>query len=307
MKELIQKHKNKLVIISPMLTLALLVFGAFYILAISNGVGQAGSNVPAVHNIALDQFNNLDIKAKAFVVYDATDRRVVYSRNEMSQLPLASLTKIMSAIVALDISDRDTIIDIGANDAGLVPGRWRLGDLLKFTLVASSNSGINTISGELSSLKNFLGGEKHFLELMNTKAKSLGLDQTYYLNESGLDINESLAGAYGSPIDMALLFDYALKTDPDIFGATKYDSVLINSIDGYSESALNTNTRVSEISNLVASKTGFTDLAQGNLVIAFDVKKGHRVVVVVMGSTQDGRFADTDMLVKAALAYYSLI
>ncbi len=307
------EHKNKIALVTSLLLLIILISGAFFILSLGNNQTYEVNN-SAARIIALQQFQNLDIKAKAYIVYDATNKQIVYAKNETAQLPLASLTKIMSAVVALDIATKDTIIEVTPNSSfnpndrnALMPGKWKLGDLLRLTLVASSNSGINTISDELSTIQNFLGGEKHFLELMNTKAVALGLHQTYFLNESGLDVDSSLAGGYGSPIDVAKLFDFAVAKDPDIFGATRYDSIMINSTDGTTERALNTNNTVSQIRGLVSSKTGFTDLAQGNLAIAFDIDQKTRVIVVVLGSTQDGRFTATGQLTRASLAYYSLI
>lgn len=306
MEELIQIHKNKIIIALPIFLLFFIILGGFYISSLPTGELRVVEEKASLnYDLALKQFENLDIKAKAFVVYDADKRKVIYSKNELAQLPLASLTKVMSAIVALDLADRETIIDVkidnnyNPNDRyALTPGKWKLGDLLRLTLISSSNSGINVISEQLS---------PRFVELMGRKAEALGLRQTYFLNESGLDINESLAGAYGSPLDMARLFDYALENNSDILGATKYNSISINSTEGYTGIGQNTNQNVSQIKELVASKTGFTDLAQGNLAIAFDINQNTRVVVVVMGSTQDGRFSDAEILTKAVLAYYSLL
>ncbi len=312
----LEKHKFKIWILGPLLLLGLLILGAIAVLlfGISNS-GTSSAVMPALNKVADEQFKNLPVQAKSYIVYDATSKQVIYSKNALAQLPLASITKVMSALVALDLAPEDAIIQVrpGAlssnpNDkAALIPGQWRLADLLRYTLISSSNSGINTISDALSTSQNFLGGEQHFVELMNDKAKTLGLHQTYFLNESGLDVDTSLAGAYGSANDVAHLFDYALTKYPDIFGATKYDSIIINSSDGNTESGTNTNTSASQIKGLVASKTGFTELAGGNLAIAFDVDTGHRAIVVVLGSTQDGRFSDTLLLTHATLAYYSLI
>ena len=301
MKQIIQRHKNKIIFTSPILLLALLIFGALYFSSYKSPLPP--KDIPDDNkSAALQNFKNLEIKAQAFVIYDATQKRIIYSRNELAQLPLASSTKIMSTLAALDIADKNLIIDVRSdsrfdrvNDkSSLLPGGWKLSDLLKLTLVSSSNSGINIISDQLPPL----------LEFMNQKATSLGLNQTYFLNESGLDIDENLSGAYGSALDMAILFDYAIKISPDVLGATKYNSITINSIEGYSETRSNTNPIVSQIEGLVASKTGLTDLAGGNLVIAFNVKEKNRIIIVVLGSTQDGRFRDTEILTKATLDYY---
>ncbi len=314
MNQFLQKHKNKIAILLPSLVLFFLICGAFYFASKTGNISVISIN-NFQDTIAAKQFSNLNIQAKAYVVYDSNQRRIIYAKNPVSQLPLASLTKIMSSLVALDIADKSTIITVPANNpfyntndkTSISPGRWRLDDLLRLTLVSSSNEGINTVANQLSTRGNFLGGEKHFIELMNQKAKMFGLDQTFFINESGLDVNSSLAGSYGSAIDVARLFDFAINTYPNIFTATKYGSIVINSTDGNSETAFNTNSAVSNINGLIASKTGFTELAQGNLAIAFDLDPKKRIVIVVLGSTQDARFTDIETLSRATLAYYSLI
>ncbi len=302
MKHLVQKHKGKIIFATPIFLLVILIFGALYVLSFE--AREPLENKVDEYKIIREQFKDLDIRAKAFVVYDSSHKKIIYARNRLAQLPLASLTKIMSTLIALEIAGGDTIIEIRAenkisnvNDRySLIPGSWKLRDLLKLTLVSSSNSGIGIISDRLSLLQEFPTGEDYFVLLMNKKAKALGLNQTYFLNESGLDLSDSLAGAYGSATDMVTLFDYAIRYDPDIFGATKYDSIVINSVEGNSEAVPNTNKSVSEISGLVASKTGLTELAGGNLVIAFDTKDGSRIIVVILGSTQDDRFLDAENL-----------
>ncbi len=95
---------------------------------------------------------------------------------------------------------------------------------------------------------------------------------------------------------------YILENHPEILEATKYQTINISSLDKI-HTAKNTNVDVNQIPGLLASKTGYTDMAGGNLGIAFDSSIGRPVVVVVLGSTMDGRFQDVSKLVKASLTY----
>ena len=313
-KELTQKHKNKIVAASVIILAALFIFIVLYLFS-SNRIQKKMEIEKKIDNAALQLFQNLDIKAKAFVVYDGTEGRLIYAKNGNAQLPLASLTKVMSVLIALDLAPKDSLIEVKSNSEflksnnknALSPGQWKLVDMLSLILVSSSNIGINTIASELSARQQFVGGDAQFIRLMNTKARNLGLNQTFFLNASGLDINATLSGGYGSAIDMARLFEYALIKAPEVISSTKFNSIVINSAEGKSNAVENTNPDVSAIKGLVASKTGFTELAGGNLAIAFEVNSGRRVIVVVLGSTQNDRFTDTALLTHAAIAYYSII
>ncbi len=301
--QILEKHKTKIIIASPVLLIILFTALAIFVLSLSRP--EVNVEPGKKEMSALKVFSNLNLDAHAFVVYSSNSKKIIYSKNESAQLPLASLAKVMSALVALDLGSRDTIIPVNGDDG--INRRWRLDDLLRLTLVTSSNSDIEAISSELSSKINLLGGNIDYVRLMNDKARDIGLMQTFFLNESGLDLNTDLSGAYGSAKDVSTLFDFAIKSAPDIFGTTKFNSITIKSADGFPLSAPNTNQTVSRIPGIVASKTGLTDLAGGNLAVAFDVDQVNRIIIVVLGSTQEGRFTDVEKLSKSVLTYYSSI
>lgn len=257
-------------------------------------------------------FANLDLKAKAVYVLDITKNEVAYSKNESTQLPLASLTKIMTALTAVDNLANNEEITIRKEflveegDSGLLANEsWQLKDLVDFSLITSSNDGARSIASVIGAsvlqTEDYDLGRKEFILKMNKKAQELGLYQTYFINESGLDI-ENVSGGYGSAEDMAELMKHILVKKPRLLEATKYPTTTISSFDA-SHTAKNTNLDINQIPGILASKTGFTDLAGGNLVIAFDASIGRPIVIVVLGSTQDGRFEDITALVKASLAY----
>jgi D-alanyl-D-alanine carboxypeptidase len=83
--------------------------------------------------------------------------------------------------------------------------------------------------------------------------------------------------------------------------ATTYDSLQFSSLDGVAYLAENTNIIAKTVPGLLASKTGYTDLAGGNLAIAFDAGLAHPVIVVVLGSSQEGRFTDVEKLIAASV------
>ncbi len=258
-----------------------------------------------------DTFENLQIEAKAAYVWDINTREALFKKNADEQLPLASLAKIMTAITVADQVPKGTVvtIDRGAltteGDTGLLSGeQWRLRDLLEFTLLVSSNDGAEALAAVANArTSQSSSSSPSFITSMNKKAQDIGLTQSYFSNPSGLDTDAHHSGAYGSARDMARLFEYGLKNIPAALEATTYSDMKITSLSGFIHDAKNTNVLIDKIPSLIASKTGFTNLAGGNLVIAFEAGPAKQIVVAVLGSTYEGRFNDVEKLVWATLAH----
>ncbi len=262
---------------------------------------------------ASSAYDNLSLLAQSAYVLDSKTGKPLFSKNGDSQLPLASLTKIMTAVTAVSLLPRDTVLTIASSslkeegDSGLFADeRWRLEDLLDFTLLQSSNDGANAIAavaGAFGKSARADSSREEFVRAMNDKALALGLTQTYFLNPTGLDETENISGGYGSARDMSVLFYHAIKTYPSLFGGTRHESREFDSLSNLKHKVKNTNTFVNAIPSLLGSKTGYTDLAGGNLTVAFDAGPDRPIVLTVLGSTEQGRFEDAEKLVWATLEY----
>jgi D-alanyl-D-alanine carboxypeptidase len=261
-----------------------------------------------------DPFTNINLEAKAAYVYDVADQNVLYALHEHDELPLASLTKLMTAITATQILPPGTTITIGKDDinqegdSGLFIGeRWRLSDIIGFTLTTSSNDGASAIATVAGSKgQNIYGvsdeeSQQKFVEQMNTNARALNLPGMHFFNPMGLDVNQEISGGYGTARDVALLMAHALKTIYPDLELTSHERIPVASLDNFRHIATNTNESIGSVPALMASKTGYTDLAGGNLVIAFDAGIMHPIIVAVLGSTVEGRFKDVEKLSWAAL------
>lgn len=262
----------------------------------------------------LDAFTKLKLKAKAVSVYDVNSGRTIFAINSDTQLPLASITKLMTALTAVELLGEDSKITIKSEflreegDSGLaISESWNLKDLLDFSLVSSSNDGARSVASVIGAAKlnspDYDLGRKQFIEKMNVKAKDIGLKQAFFVNETGLDVGD-VSGGYASATDVSNLMKYLIQKHPEVIEATRYESLNIKS-DSKNHKAQNTNDIVNSIPGLIASKTGFTDLAGGNLVIAFDASLNKPIIVTVLGSTQNGRFEDVQKLVNASLEYFA--
>lgn len=271
-------------------------------------------NAPAPAEIAAsvaasDAFEKLSISAKSAIVIDLTNGKTLFAHNPDAQLPLASLAKIPLAIVVSEVLPPDAILSIPQNTSPLGSAehlgkgeRWRVRDIIDFTLVASSNGGADILAkaadGPLRARYRDAPEGNAAIWRMNQLARELGLSRTYFLNASGLDESNTISGAYGSARDVANLFAYAEYSHPSIFSGTAESGLNLVSANGRGKtSAFNTNEALSDIPGLAMGKTGITDLAGGNLAIVFDVGLAHPVVIVVLGSTREGRFEDMRLLV----------
>ena len=257
-------------------------------------------------------FQNLSLGAKSALVMDPVSGEVLFAKNESEILPLASIAKIMTAYVSHKILEKDQEIVItpyateALGEYGFEIGdTWTKTDLTNATLVKSANDGARALA--IESGKDFTTSpeessqERAFIDLMNRTAQELDFTSLSFENASGLD-KGSRASALGSAEDVAKLFTYITQEDQSILESTTYDDFR-TSVGGYNYRYLNTNSIINQIPNVIASKTGFTDLAGGTLGIVYDSGLNQPIVIVVLGSTREGRFGDVHGLIKATEGY----
>ncbi len=268
-------------------------------------------NPPAAKIIQKDNpFAGIEIGAKSAIVWDAKENSILFSKNKSAQLPVASLAKIMTTLVVLDEGVATTTVEKKAvmeeGDSGLLTGElWEVKNLAKLTLVASANDGASSLSNAwllAKSANTETAGNQLFVDAMNEEAESLQLSETYFLNETGLDVSAALSGGYSSAENIARLFYHAAVSYPEVFEATGQKRLSVESLGNKTHTVKNTNEYAEQFPGIVASKTGFTDLAGGNLVVMIDIGINHPVVAVVLGSTTEGRFVDVKKLIEAAIS-----
>lgn len=288
-------------------------------------VGGAGIFVALVPSVAYEEpqtqlaaaaarrsepFNDIELSATSAYVYDIRRDSELFGKNASAQLPLASITKVMLVLAAAEVLDPDATITISREavekgGGGLTWGEeWNIRDLIDFTLITSSNTGAEALGQAAQPLlaEKYPEGSHANATIwrMNAIAQSLGMQETYFLNATGLDESQTQAGAQGSARDVAAMFAYALRTNPELFAGTTHTDVALGPTNFPERSAHNTNNALSDIDGLLMGKTGTTDLAGGNLAIAFSAAEERPIVVVVLGSTPEGRFEDVKKLVEAA-------
>lgn len=305
--------------LSVALGLLVLVFGITYIGATQTltkstspdvYVEETPSDTQKAQSFA-NIFNTTSIQARAALVWDVKNQRALFNKNADDQLPLASITKLMTALVAYELLNPQDKITISVDDlktigdSGLIDGeKFTLRNLIDLTLISSSNDGATAIGASAAhAIDPTKDPETVFVKAMNLKAEELGLTKTSFKNSTGLDISESLAGASGSARDVSLLMEYIITHITDAVALTNLGMKTIKNESGEYHLAENTNEVVEDIDGLIASKTGYTALSGGNLVVAFNAGLNRPIIITVLGSSQSGRFIDTLALIKKVEEY----
>lgn len=246
------------------------------------------------------------LSASAAYVWDVRAQRALYQKNADEVLPLASITKLMTALVAYELVTENTEVAVPlsgirqAGNSGLAAGETLDAESLsQLALISSSNDAAYSLA---ASVGNLLGGAEpisQFVAGMNIRAEELGLATMSFKNTTGLDLSPSEPGAVGSARDVTFLMEHIINNHPEIISATRIDNTRIYNREGAYHEAANTNPLVNDIPNLLGSKTGYTDLAGGNLTVAFDAGLNRPIIVTVLGSTRNERFTDVTTLIEA--------
>ncbi len=228
------------------------------------------------------------LTASAWILYDATSDVVLASERADEERPMASVTKVMTALVVrerLGMRDRirisETAAGVGESEVGLVAGeRWTVRDLLYALLVRSANDAAVALAEEVG------GSIAGFADLMNAKAAELGLEHSHFTNPHGLDQSDH----YSSAGDLAIMTRELLE-DPILATMVRTRLVVFKpSPNGAARTMANTNKLLGEYPGIAGVKTGFTGRAGLVLISALETPS-RTLIGVVLGSEE--HFADS--------------
>ncbi len=233
------------------------------------------------------------IDARAAVLFDTRSGRFLYQKDIYKPVPIASLTKLMTAVVVLENVDlnRDIQVpvedlNVDGNGADLVKGeKIRGNDLLKLMLIESSNDAALVFGTE---------AQKQGVDLvkkMNNKALELGMNSTRFTNPAGLDDN-----ALSTAADLVKLVEYISKYHKPVWDILKTKSLDIASSDGaVIHHVVNTDQLLGKIPDIIGGKTGFTPVALGMMMLVINVDNGvSNLIGVILGSSD--RFSEISKL-----------
>jgi len=232
------------------------------------------------------------IWAKKKVAIDAESGRVLYEDGMLAKQPIASLTKLMTALVLAEtISDWEEIVTISSHAASaggagvdfLSGEKFTTGDLFKAMVMNSDNTAARALA------EHFGGSEEKFTELMNKKANDLGLKNTKFADVSGLDDENSYSCAY----DIAVVAREALKY-PIIWETMRIPShieIVSRDVSSTPHRVGNTNKLLGEYGKMVGGKTGFT-YNSGYCLLMVGEEKERKVIGVVLDAGKLQRWAE---------------
>lgn len=254
--------------------------------------------------------NSADLapNAKSAILIEASTGKILYQKNATEELAPASMTKIMSMLLIMEAIEKGQItlkdqINISENAASMGGSQLflqanqtaKVEDLLKGIAIASGNDAVVAMAEKLG------GTEANFVNMMNKKAKELGLKNTEFKNPHGLDAE----GHHSSAKDMAIMARELVKHEMILNYTSVYEEYLTKS-DGTELWMVNTNKLVKFYDGVDGLKTGFTQTA-GYCLTATAMKNNMRLISVVMGEdTSANRSTDTVALLNYGFNSYKL-
>ncbi len=257
---------------------------------------------------SLPKVENLEIGAKAAISAEIDKKgkvRVLFSKNPSQKLAIASLTKLMTALAVFDLkgsydlSKEIRISKKAVNQEGvskysdLKEGKYlTVNSLLHVMLMESSNDAAYALTGPV--------GKEGFTDLMNLYAKDLGLENTSFVNPTGLEPDDPLKPINLSTTeDLVSLTEYVLENYPRIFEITNMISYEVLTPEGISHHFIekNTNRLLAEFPQIIGGKTGWTPKAQGCLLIILKKPESEKYFINIVLGSKD-RFTDMRKIIK---------
>ena len=248
----------------------------------NNQVSTLGLWFPYFDKVLGGSIEKPEISAKSALTYDLTTNRVIFSKNQDERLPIASLTKVMTAIVALENKKPDDkyVVKksdlVGENSMGLTENEiLTLEDLLYGLILMSGNDAAETISD------NYSMGRSGFITAMNDKTKSLGLKNTNFTNPSGL---EGDGDQYSTAEDLLVITKYAMNFPLFAKVAETFEYSIPYSFEHKAFYLQNETNLLTSYPGVKGIKTGFTPEAELCLITYLE-HENHRIIGVLLGSS----------------------
>ena len=252
-----------------------------------------------------------EVAAKSALLMDVATGTVIYESNSHEPLAPASVTKVMTMLLIMEAIDSGKIRwedMVTASEAAAAKGGSQIylkvgetmsvADMVKSIAVSSANDCACAMAEHL------VGSEAAFVEQMNARAKELGMENTHFVNCTGLDDSEEAKEHKTSAYDIALMSRQLLKYHPDI---TKYTTIWMDTVRDGTFGLSNTNKMIRFYSGATGLKTGFTSGA-GYCLSASAQREGLNLIAVVMGcETSKDRFAACKSMLDYGFANFAVI
>ncbi len=253
----------------------------------------------------------LDVAGKSALLMDVATGQVLYEQNAHEPLPPASVTKVMTMLLVMEAIDSGKIgwnDMVTASEAAAAKGGsqiyLKVGETMSVTDMVKSIAVSSANDCACAMAEHIAGSESAFVQLMNQRAKELGMNDTNFVNCTGLDDGEEAKDHKTSAYDIAVMSRQLLKYHPDI---KKFTTIWMDTVRDGAFGLSNTNKLVRFYSGATGLKTGFTSGA-GYCLSASAQRSGMELVAVVMGcETSAERFAACKSMLDYGFANFALI
>ena len=249
----------------------------------------------------------LTLTSHAALLMEKTTGQILYAQNEHEARPPASVTKIMTVLLTMEAIDSgrialDDMVTVSAYAAGmggsqvfLAEGeQMSVDDLLKAVCVSSGNDAAVALAEHVA------GVTELFVEQMNNRARELGMNDTHFVNCTGLTAEGHVTSAY----DIALMSRELLLHHPEV---RNYTTIWMDTLRSGTFGLSNTNKLIRFYDGATGLKTGFTQEA-GYCISATAERDGMELIAVIMkGNTSDSRNADAKTLLNYGFSTYALV
>ncbi len=228
--------------------------------------------------------DGLQITAKAALFVETKTGQVLFAKNPREKLPIASLAKVMTVLVALENKKMDEKYLVSERAAGMEPDKMlliageklTLKELLDGIFLISANDAAEVLAEETT------GDRDEFLRLMNDKAKQLGMKDSYLVNPTGLD--EDTGSSYSTVYDLAVLTRFLIRRFPEVVEISRQEHIFLPQTEEHQDYDMYSGINLlTTYPGVVGFKTGFTPEA-GLTLITLARKNNHEVIGVLLGS-----------------------
>ena len=259
-----------------------------------------------------DAGESLELYARSAVLMDGDSGRILFEKNGSDPRPMASTTKIMTCILALEASDPSRKITVSSQAASqpkvhlgmTTKDTFLLKDLLYSLMLESHNDSAVAIAEHVG------GSVEKFAEMMNEKAKEIGCEHTHFITPNGLDAKDE-TGSHGTTAkDLATIMSYCIKNDTFLKITQTKQYSFQNVERNRNFTCNNHNAFLQMMDGALSGKTGFT--ADAGYCYVGALKRGERTFVVSLlacgwPNNKSYKWADTRKLMEYGLEHYEKV
>lgn len=282
-----EKNQKKLENIFKIIISIFLIFLFFTWLKLSQNINFIKKETDNFINTKNNQQKiNVKLEAEKYLIYNLESKKIISGKNENVQSPLASISKVITVATFIKTFKEN---NLNINDQKFVNAKSKI----QKALIQSDNEEAENLGIIYKQIFN-----RDLILDCNSFIQSLGITDYKFQNLTGLDFEKGKDLEVSNSMkasDLVKVFQYIYDNEREIYEYTKFTAIKTDDKKGV---AINTNDDVNKTFGLLISKTGFTDLAQGNLATIINYAPNQTYLIIIFQSTKEGRFTDLQKIIS---------